>query len=197
MRSVSARGFWGPRVITAALWLLQSPAVSVLDPALGLDHRLLVFARTHGHSPLADRVIASGSRLGEHAACWLILGAGGALLDGGDGRRHRWLRGMQVVAGSYVCNYALKVTVRRHRPELPGLPPLTSTVSQLSFPSAHATSSFAAARAYRGLAPAPALYGAALALAVSRPYLGVHYPTDVATGAALGTLIASRWQACR
>jgi undecaprenyl-diphosphatase len=70
-------------------------------------------------------------------------------------------------------------------------------VSQLSFPSAHATSSFAAARAYRGLAPAPALYGVALALAVSRPYLGVHYPSDVAAGATLGTLIASRWIPCR
>ena len=104
---------------------------------------------------------------------------------------------MSVVAGAYVANYAVKVTVRRRRPELPGLPPLTSTVSQLSFPSAHATSSFAAAYAYRGLAPAPALYGAALALAVSRPYLGVHYPSDVATGAVLGTLIAARWPACR
>ncbi|MEA2212039.1 MAG: hypothetical protein QOF83_1987 [Solirubrobacteraceae bacterium] len=167
--------------------------MSVLD----LDRRLLLYARTHGHSPLADRFVADGSRLGEHAACWLVLGAGGALFDGADGRRRRWLRGMRVVAGAYVVNYAVKVTVRRHRPELAGLPPLTSTVSQLSFPSAHATSSFAAARAYRGLAAAPALYGAALALAVSRPYLGVHYPSDVVTGAALGTLIASRWPACR
>jgi membrane-associated phospholipid phosphatase len=183
-------------VITAAPWLLQSPAVSVLDPVLDLDRRLLLFARTHGHSAASDRVVRGGSRLGEHAACWLVLGAAGALLDETHGRRRRWRRGMTVVAGSYVANYAIKITVRRHRPELPGLPPLTPTVSELSFPSAHATSSFAAARAYRGLAPTPALYGAALALAVSRPYLGVHYPSDVATGAALGTLIASRWPAC-
>jgi undecaprenyl-diphosphatase len=174
--------------------------VSVLDldrRLRRLDRRLLLFARTCGHSPVADRVVSRGSRLGEHAACWLVLGGAGALLDGADGRRRRWVRGMQVVAGAYVINYTVKITVRRQRPELPGLPPLTPTVSQLSFPSAHATSSFAAARAYRGLAPAPALYGAALALAVSRPYLGVHYPSDVVTGAALGTLIASRWPACR
>jgi hypothetical protein len=168
-----------------------------VSAALDLDRRLLLLARTRGHSPRADRVVAAYSRLGEHAAGWLVLGAGGALVDSRPGSRRRWLRGMSVVAGAYVANYAVKVTVRRRRPELRGLPPLTSTVSQLSFPSAHATSSFAAAYAYRGLAPAPALYGAALALAVSRPYLGVHYPSDVATGAVLGTLIAARWPACQ
>lgn len=164
---------------------------------LELDRRLLVLARTRGHSGAGDRFVAGYSRLGEHAACWLALGAVGALRDGRGGRRRRWLRGLRVVAGSYGANYAVKVTVRRRRPQLPGLPPLTSTVSRLSFPSAHATSSFAAAYAYGGLAPTSMLYGAAVALALSRPYLGVHYPSDVATGAVLGTLIAARWPACR
>jgi undecaprenyl-diphosphatase len=164
---------------------------------LNADRRLLILARTRGHSPLADRIVGAYSKTGEHAACWLALGAAGALVNGGHGRRRRWLRGVRIIGGAYVLNYSVKVTVRRRRPELPGLPPLTSTVSSLSFPSAHATSSFAAAWAYRGLVPTPALYGAAVAFAVSRPYLGVHYPSDVATGAALGTLIASRWPACR
>src|SRR5205814_3139142 len=89
----------------------------------------------------------------------------------------------------------IKFTVRRRRPELPGLPLLSPTVSRLSFPSAHATTSFAAARAYRALAPGTALYSAAVAFAVSRPYLGVHYPSDVLAGAALGTAIAEAWPA--
>jgi membrane-associated phospholipid phosphatase len=99
------------------------------------------------------------------------------------------------VAASYAANYAVKLVVRRPRPELQGLPPLTPTVSRLSFPSAHATTSFAAAQAYRRLAPVSALYGAAAAFAVSRPYLGVHYPSDVLAGAALGTAIAKAWPA--
>jgi undecaprenyl-diphosphatase len=98
-----------------------------------------------------------------------------------------------VVIGSYALNYAVKVAVQRRRPELVGLPPLTGTVSGLSLPSAHATSSFAAARAFSGLLPGRMLYLAAAAFAVSRPYLGVHYPSDVLAGAALGTAVAAAW----
>ena len=90
---------------------------------------------------------------------------------------------------SYGPNYAVKLTVRRPRPQLDELPPLTPVVSKLSFPSAHATTSFAAAAMYsRALPPAtPLLYGAAAMFAISRPYLGVHYPSDVLAGAVLGT----------
>ncbi len=164
---------------------VQSRVVSASE----IDRTLLVFARTRGHGPRTERAIAAYSRLGEHAACWLALGLGGALLDRSPERRRRWLRGAGIVAGAYGANQAIKFTVRRPRPELPDLPPVTSTVTKLSFPSAHATTAFAAARAYGDLAPAGLLLGAASAFALSRPYLGVHYPSDVIAGALLGTAI--------
>jgi membrane-associated phospholipid phosphatase len=34
------------------------------------------------------------------------------------------------------------------------------------------------------------MYAAAVTIALSRPYLGVHYPSDVAAGALLGTAFA-------
>jgi membrane-associated phospholipid phosphatase len=154
------------------------------------DRAALVFARTHGHEPGVERAVAAFSRTGEHAAGWLALGLAGAALSSDAERRRAWLRGVRIVAVSYAVNQAIKFVVRRHRPELADLPPLTPTVTQLSFPSAHATTSFAAARAYAPLAPAWALYAVAIAFAVSRPYLGVHYPSDVIAGAALGTAVA-------
>jgi undecaprenyl-diphosphatase len=153
-----------------------------------LDTAGAQFARTRFHSPCAERAASAYSRLGEHAACWFALGATGAALD--PQHRAEWLNGMRTVAAAYALNYAVKLAVRRRRPEFPGLPQLSPTVSRLSFPSAHATTSFAAARAYSGLAPTKALYAAATAFLLSRPYLGVHYPGDVLAGAALGTAIA-------
>jgi membrane-associated phospholipid phosphatase len=132
------------------------------------------------------------SALGTHAAVWLVLGAAGMAVD--PARRERWRRGEMAVAGAYALNTALKLVVRRRRPRVRGLPPLTATPTGLSFPSAHATTGFTAARAFAPLTSASALYGLAWALALSRIYLGVHYPSDVLAGAALGALIGG-WAA--
>lgn len=156
---------------------------------MSLDLDVLRLARTRGHSPAAERAVARFSRLGEHGVAWLALGAAGAAVD--RARRDRWARATGCVAGAYVVNTAVKLLVRRSRPQLPGLPALTNTPSRLSFPSAHAATSFAGALAYARLGlPAGPLYALAASLAVSRVYLGVHYPSDVLAGAALGTVVA-------
>lgn len=133
--------------------------------------------------------MAAFSHTGEHAAAWLALGAAGLALD--RPRRARWARAVAGVGGAYVLNTALKLVVRRQRPRVAELPPLIGTPTRLSFPSAHATSSFAAARAYAPLVgpAAPALRPVAAAMAASRVYLGVHYPSDILAGALLGTLV--------
>jgi len=94
------------------------------------------------------------------------------------------------VSIGYLTNIAMKYVVRRPRPVLEDLPPLSSTVTSLSYPSAHSTTSFAAARVLSGGLPAAPLYACAVAMAVSRIYVGVHYPTDIAAGALLGTSLA-------
>jgi membrane-associated phospholipid phosphatase len=163
-------------------------AAGPVGRAIGrLDLAIYRRARTHGHDPAIERPIRAYSRTGEHAALWLVVGAAGMALD--PQRRARWRRGMFGIATAYALNTALKMVAQRARPVLDDLPQLIATPTQLSFPSAHASSSFAAARAYSGLLPAAPLYAAAGVMAGSRVYLGVHYPSDIVAGAALGTVV--------
>lgn len=125
------------------------------------------------------------SKLGEHGAIWVAIGLGGAAVD--EPRREEWLRGARRVGIAYVVNQLVKVIVRRERPAGKRAP----TLSNLSFPSAHTTTSFCGARMYGRLGLGRVgPYSLAVAIALSRLALRVHYPSDVVAGAALGTVIA-------
>ena len=154
-----------------------------------LDLALYRQVRSVARTPDSVRWVRSYSRLGEHGAMWLAAGAAGTALDGG--RRGRWARATTTVGAAYLISTSIKLAVGRRRPAVEDLPHLMATPTGLSFPSSHATSSFAAARAFGRLVPGPVLYLAAFAMGLSRLYLGVHYPSDVAAGAALGTVVGS------
>ena len=153
-----------------------------------LDLALLRFLRTRGHGRPAERAVLVFTRSGEHGLLWQLLCALGAIVDAG--RREVYLRAMRVTMLAYLANIGLKYVVRRPRPVLEGLPALASTVTSLSYPSAHATTSFAAAGVLARALPAPPLYACAGAMALSRTYTGVHYPSDVLAGAVFGTALS-------
>ncbi len=153
-----------------------------------LDVAVLRAFRTVGHTPGRDRAVAAFSRLGEQALIWFAICGAGALLD--PPNRGVYRRAAGTVLATYAGNQLIKLAVRRRRPQLPGLPPLAGTLTGLSYPSAHAATSFAAARMLSPVMPAPALYSLATALALSRLYLALHYPSDIVAGVALGASIA-------
>jgi undecaprenyl-diphosphatase len=154
-----------------------------------LDQAGLRLLRTRGHGPPNEAIFKALGLAGEYGAVWFALGIGGAVLDGG--RRDRWLAAAAVAPAAVVVNFAVKRTIGRQRPVITDHPPLARAPSKLSFPSAHATSSLAGAGALSrvdGRARVP-LHALAAAICVGRPYLGMHYPSDVLAGAALGAAI--------
>jgi membrane-associated phospholipid phosphatase len=157
-------------------------------PPENLDLKLLRLMRTRGHSPgLAERP-GGGLEAGNNGAVWVVLGVALALLDWE--RHEAWLICAVLGPVAIGLNYLIKLAVRRPRPVLEGLPPLGGAPSSLSFPSAHAVSSFAVATAMVRVDPAMA--GAlvvALAISLGRPYLGMHYPSDVLAGAFIGVAL--------
>ena len=131
------------------------------------------------------------AKSGENGYLWFGIGLAGAAFD--PPRRRQWLYSAAIGPVAIVLNFGIKLVVKRPRPSLKGLPPLGGAPSSLSFPSAHATASFAAATAMSKFAPEMklALFGAAATMAVTRPYLGMHYPSDVVAGGALGTVLGA------
>ncbi|MFD5477189.1 bifunctional phosphatase PAP2/diacylglycerol kinase family protein [Streptomyces hawaiiensis] len=160
------------------------------DRALTLDRRLFeaVAAR---HWPGADPVLPRLSRSANHGVLWFAAAAGLAASRTPRARRAA-ARGLASLGlASLTINTLGKRSVRRPRPVLDAVPlvrRLTRQPITTSFPSGHAASAAAFAT---GVALESPAWGAAVApvaasVALSRVYTGVHFPSDVVAGAALG-----------
>lgn len=103
-------------------------------------------------------------------------------------RRPAILSTIPVVWAGDLISYEIKLATGR---PLPHLHPLVVVPHDPSFPSGHATTSFAGATMLAWFAPrlAPGLFVLAAAIGFSRIYVGVHWPYDVLGGAVLGTVL--------
>ena len=139
-----------------------------------------------------DSFFVALSHLGSAGIVWLIL----AGLAGILWRRPAifgWVLAADVIAD--LLSRALREAVGRDRPPVrfPEPKALVHVPTDPSFPSGHASTSFACAAVLAWLTPMPAvpLFGLAVLIAFSRVYNGVHYPLDVLGGAALGLVVAT------
>ncbi|GAB2920976.1 bifunctional phosphatase PAP2/diacylglycerol kinase family protein [Streptomyces sundarbansensis] len=144
------------------------------------------------HWPGADPLLPRLSRSANHGLLWFGAAAGIAVLGSSARSRRAALRGVASLAvASAAINTVGKGAVRRDRPILDAVPIVRRLKRQpvtTSFPSGHAASAAAFAT---GVALESTGWGAvvapvAVAVAASRVYTGVHYPSDVLAGAALG-----------
>jgi membrane-associated phospholipid phosphatase len=129
------------------------------------------------------------SHFGEHSIGWLAVSAAGAALQ--PRRRRAWVLAGAGAFAAHATAVLIKRLVRRPRPHHPAVAVNVGTPSRLSFPSAHATSTTAATMLLGRATgvPLPAMLVPPMAL--SRVLLGVHYPSDVATGVAVGAAVAT------
>jgi membrane-associated phospholipid phosphatase len=166
----------------------RRPVLAALGDA---DQAVLRFLRTRGHNEPVETAMKALGMAGEYAAIWVGIGAVGASVD--ERRRGQWLAAGLTGPLAVGVNYLAKLSFGRQRPLIEDHPPLARAPTKLSFPSAHATSSVAAATALGRVQPLarPYLFALAGALCAGRPYLGMHYPSDVLGGAVLGFCIGS------
>ncbi|MCE6998960.1 phosphatase PAP2 family protein [Saccharothrix sp. S26] len=140
------------------------------------------------------------SRAANHSALWLVVGGVLAMRKGVT--RRAALRGVAAIGGaSFSASLVAKRLFPRRRPaaDLLLVPRrLTKRPTSSSFPSGHAASAaaFTTALAMESPALAAAVAPVAAAVAYSRIHTGVHWPSDVAAGAAIGVgagLLTRRW----
>ncbi|WP_405915684.1 bifunctional phosphatase PAP2/diacylglycerol kinase family protein [Streptomyces sp. NBC_00728] len=160
------------------------------DRLLAVDCRIFetVAAR---HWPGADPVLPRLSRVANHGVLWFATAAAVAASRTPRARRAA-VRGVASLAlASATINTVGKRSVRRTRPALDPVPLVRQLKRQpitTSFPSGHAASAaaFAAGVALESRGWGAVVAPLAAGVALSRVYTGVHFPSDVLAGAALG-----------
>lgn len=147
-----------------------------------------IFRRFGAWRPVAVvRLMRALTHLGD-APSWVVVGLF-LIACGGPGVHFGTLMGTAAVLATLISQ-SLKRVCCRPRPssQLQGFVALVENPDAFSFPSGHAAAAFAVAVALAGQGHALGSLALALAtcIALSRVYLGAHYPLDVMVGALLG-----------
>jgi membrane-associated phospholipid phosphatase len=170
-------------------------AALATDEGREADRRLFA-AVNGGHGETADRVFVGITELGSlYAAC----AAAGVLVAAGRGRRAG--RALAAAGATWLLGQGVKRVVDRPRPyeaDPDGTRAMIAPPKGTSWPSSHpavltAFTTVVARELGLGRTGRAALTGLDAAVGASRVYLGVHYPSDVASGLLMGRAVAAIW----
>jgi membrane-associated phospholipid phosphatase len=160
----------------------------VTDTLRGEDAALVAVQSTLAGRPGVLPGARALSHFGEHSAGWVAVSVLGAVLQ--PKRRRAWLTAGLGAFLAHAAAVVVKRVVKRERPHHPSIAVNVATPSRLSFPSAHATSTTAASILLGRVTGLPLPWLLVPPMALSRLVLGVHYPSDVLTGVAVGAVVA-------
>lgn len=158
-----------------------------------MDGNILIFIQEHLRFPAMDPLMTGVTALNDHGMIAIITCL--LLLVVRKTRRVGAVAALSLILNTLVVNVTLKPLVARIRPYevIDSLTLLVDRQSDFSFPSGHSAAAFAVAVVLLRLLPkrygVPAMVLAGL-IALSRLYVGVHYPTDVLAGMAIGAAAA-------
>jgi membrane-associated phospholipid phosphatase len=150
--------------------------------------RRLMQRSARARTPALDRLLVNVGRAASYSRLWLAI-AGVLASTGGPRGKRAAAHGLASIAiAAAIANGPVKLLVRRQRPGRSSRPTLIAMPHSSSFPSGHSAAAFAFATGVCLDLPqlTPVLAPLAIAVAYSRVHTGVHHPSDVATGAAIG-----------
>lgn len=158
-----------------------------------MDASILLFIQDNIRNAALTPIMTGITHLGDKGILWIVLSV--ILLIPRRTRRAGVLSIAAMVITFLICNMWLKNYVARTRPYevINGLQLLVAKADDFSFPSGHASSSFAAAvsiwkNTNKGFGIICIIMASLIAF--SRLYIGIHYPSDVIAGLIIGTLVA-------
>lgn len=166
----------------------------MFDAITAWDGSVLEAFQKLTENSLLDRIAPVYTHWGDIGQIWIILGIGLLLFK--KTRRGGFLLLLSLLFTHILNNMVIKPLVMRVRPyeTFPDIRLLVTPLRSSSFPSGHSATAFGSAVVLaireRGLWRYVPLIFAVL-MALSRLYVGAHYPTDVLTGALVGTLTAA------